>query len=591
MKVSAFLTAVAVSFVATSAVGQSAGGEVEPGPEATILGHVNKFRQADPDPRSLTVPEDFQVELVARDLGNARMLAISDEGRVYVTRRTEGDVQLLTDRDGDGVYEGKQTVASRPNMHGIAIDGSTMYLVTIKELYQTDIGPDGGLGPLQLIVDDLPDAGQHPNRTLGVGPDGRIYISVGSTCNACAENNPENATIVRIRADGTGRQIFASGLRNTIGFDWNPRDGALWGLDHGIDWLGDEVQPEEVNHIVQNGTYGWPYVWGADGENPQDYPPGGLTMDDWKAISTPMVLGYTAHAAPMQMAFNRGTNFPAEMQGDIFAAYRGSWNREAPAGYEVVRIRFGEDGQAQSAEPFLTGFLQQIEGETAWTGRPTGLAFAPDGTMLVTDPENGALYRISYAGGNAAATPLRSAEVSPADRPQPLALERISAGAAADMQVKASFTEGDAIPRAHSAYGENISPALSWTEGPAGTQSYAIIVEDPDAGTPAPIVHWLAWNIPADVVRLPEGMGGGPQLTDPEGMRQGITARGSLGWFGPRPPAGDPPHNYHFQIFALDRQLDLLPRAGRDEVIAAMKGHVLGRGELIGTYAHGDAEP
>ena len=576
------------ALVASPAYAQSGGSSnAGPGPEATVIGHVNKFKQLDPDPAALRVPEGFRVDLVARDLGNARMLAVADDGTVYATRRAEGDVIQLLDANKDGTFEGFRTIATRPNMHGIAIDGRTMYLVTIKDLWSAPIRPDGSLGTLKLIVDDLPDAGQHPNRTIAVGPDGKLYISVGSTCNACAENNPENATVVRMNTDGTGRQVFASGLRNTIGFDWNPATGQLWGLDHGVDWLGDDVQDSEINRIDQNGIYGWPYVLGtAPIENPQDRPPAGLTMDDWRRMTTLPVLGHTAHSAPMQMAFDRGTGFPREMQGDVFAAYRGSWNREAPSGYEVVRIRFGADGQAQRVEPFVTGWLKTVDGQIGWTGRPTGLAFEPSGAMLVGDPENGALYRVSHTGQGAAAPLARARMTEGRDTARPIASKEPALAGRGTLSVRSSdFRAGGAIPTVHSAYDQNLSPALAWSGAPAGTRAYAIVAEDPDAGTPQPIVHWLAWNIPVGTTSLPGGVDGGPQLVEPKGMRHGVTQRGTLGWFGPRPPVGSRPHGYHLQVFALDQELDLLPGATREELVSAMAGHMLAKGEVVGTYA------
>src|SRR5690606_20186713 len=137
-------------------------------------------------------------------------------GHLYATRRTEADVIRLEDHDGDGKYEDFTVVAARPGMHGLAFHEDTAYLVTVNEVYTAPVAEDGSLGDLTMIIDDLPDGGQHPNRTLAIGPDGKLYITVGSTCNACAETNPENATIVRANLDGTGRTIFASGLRNTI---------------------------------------------------------------------------------------------------------------------------------------------------------------------------------------------------------------------------------------------------------------------------------------------------------------------------------------------------------------------------------------
>lgn len=198
---------------------------------------------------------------------------MADDGSIYVSRREQGDVLLLKDADGDGKADGEpKVVATRPGTHGIAIKGKKFYLATVKEVFSADIKPDGGLGPLTMIVGDLPDSGQHPNRVVEVGPDGMLYLSVGSTCNACSESNPENAAMLRMSPDGKSRTIFASGLRNTIGYDWHPQTGELWGLDHGIDFLGDEVQPEELNKLELGKKHGWPHVWGGRRHQPPKHP-------------------------------------------------------------------------------------------------------------------------------------------------------------------------------------------------------------------------------------------------------------------------------------------------------------------------------
>ena len=260
---------------------------------------------------ALKAPEGFKVSVFARELKNTRVIAVAPDGTVYLSRRDQGDVLMLRDTTGDGAADGTPvTVANRPNAHGLAIHDGKLYIVTVKELFVADIKADGTLGPLEMLVGDLPDSGQHPNRTMAFGPDGMLYLSVGSTCNACNESNPENATMLRLSPDGKTRTIFASGLRNTIGFDWEPTTGELWGLDHGIDYLGDDAQPEELNKIEAGKKYGWPHVWGDGGINPQSTPVGDLTKDEWKAQSVPMVLGYTAHAAPMQMVFATGGAFP-----------------------------------------------------------------------------------------------------------------------------------------------------------------------------------------------------------------------------------------------------------------------------------------
>jgi Raf kinase inhibitor-like YbhB/YbcL family protein len=581
--------------------------------DVTIVGHVLEPAPLDPTPARLdrlALPPGFEISIFAEGLVNPRMIAVADDGTLYVTRRAVGDVLMLRDTDGDGRADEQARVASRPMMHGIAIDGDTVWLTTIEDVYRATRAQDGTLGPLELVVDDLPAGGQHPNRMIVVGPDGKLYVTVGSTCNACGETDARNATMLRIEPDGSYATIFASGLRNTIGYGFEPQTGALWGMDHGIDWLGDNEQHEELNRIVEGAKYGWPYVY-ADGKfNPQDYPPGGIGMDEWAAESTDPVGLYTPHAAPMQLAFYTGNAFPEAYRGDAFVAMRGSWNRNPPSGYEVVRIDF-QDGRPVGFEPFVTGFLiEDADGASGWgyLGRPVGLAQGPDGALYLGDDSNGVIYRIAYVGDAdadaaglaptnadgaeigmlAAAAETGAAETDAADTGtgdagSELAITQLAEGGGALGVTSAAFGGDQSIPDIHAAEQQNVSPPLDWSEGPDGTRSYVLIVEDPDAPG-APFVHWLAYNIPADVTDLREGMPHAPQLALPEGTRQGANDHGSTGWFGMKPPTGAPAHRYHFQVFALDTQLDLAHGADRAGLVEAMRGHVLAAGELVGTY-------
>lgn len=537
----------------------------------------------------LQLPEGFTIEPFASGLGNARILAVAEDGTVYVSRREEGDVFMLRDADGDGKADAAPvTVATLPQAHGLAVHEGKLYIVTVKELFVGDIQDDGTLGALTMLLGDQPDAGQHANRVLQFGPDGMIYLSVGSTCNACNESNAENATILRIAPDGQSRIIFASGLRNTIGYDWDRETGELWGLDHGIDFLGDEVQPEELNRIEQGKQYGWPHIWGTDGVNPQSTPPGGITKEQWAEQSTPMVIGYTAHAAPMQFKFYDGASFPAEYRGDAFATMRGSWNRSPASGYEIVRVDF-EGGKPVSIEPFVTGFLTD-EG-TTHIARPVGLAVANDGALLMADDANGVIYRIAYTGSDASG---EEASAAPAEAMEqqasagvgvPLALEREETAAEGTLDVmSADIDPNAAIPQRHSEYADGLSPQLSWS-AVEGALSYAIVMEDPDAKPITPFVHWVAWNIPGALTELPDGLQEQARLTEPEGMMQGLNSAGRHGYMGPKPPVGDPPHHYHFQILALDTMLDLPAIADRDALLEAVAGHVIAKGHLVGTYA------
>ncbi len=446
-------------------------------------------------------------------------MAVSDDGTVYVTRRSVGDVVMIkTGKDGKAETP---VVASRDKMHGIAIKGSQMWLATVADVYVTDIKADGTLGELQRIINDLPDAGQHPNRTMGVGPDGMLYISVGSTCNSCTESRPESATILQASPDGKKRRIFASGLRNTIGFDWRPGTSELYGWDQSFDFIGDEVPAEEINKIEDGKYYGWPHVMEDNKPNPINAQDNTVKIAEWLEKSTPMALGYKAHSAGIQMAFARS----GEFAGDAFVALRGSWNAKPARGYEVVRIAF-EDGKATKVIPFLTGFLQGANtSQPTVSGRPAGLAFLPDGSMLVGS-DTSVIYRITGPGfapvKEAAASNPASLSKSKPETPDQLAGELLKASESAELKVTSSdFASDEPIPFKHSAYGENVSPQLKWANAPKGTKSFAIMMEDPDAAQPKPFVHWLAYNIPADVTSLQAGLSTTPRLLKPKDVLQG----------------------------------------------------------------------
>jgi Raf kinase inhibitor-like YbhB/YbcL family protein len=554
--------------------------------------HVFKPAKVDATPERLAqikAPPGFKVTLFAHGLKNARIIAVAPNGDIYVSRRDQGDVVLLK-MNAKGEEDGSPVVvANRSGAHGLAIRSNKLYLATVKQLFVADIKPDGHLGPLTLLIKDLADAGQHADRTIAFGPDGQLYISVGATCNACNEDNPENATMLRATPDGKTRRIFATGLRNTIGFDWNPTTGELWGLDNGIDFLGDDSQPEELNKIEFGKQYGWPHVYGAGDINPQSTPPGDISKEEWKARSTPQVLGYTPHAAPMQLVFYTAHAFPTEYVGDAFATMRGSWNRAKASGYEIVRIHF-VNGQPQSIQPFVYGFL--TDNGTTHIARPMGLAVARDGSLLMADDANGGIFRIAYAGSPAsnAQLPLTptspAAMVGPASKAfgVPLAKDRPETHTSGALSVSSSdFSANGMMPLAASEYAEAASPQLTWSAVP-NARSYAVIMEDPDATPQAPVVHWVMWNIPTSLTHLPQGVQKQGRLSDPAGVLQGRNTRGSLGYTGPHAPVGDPEHHYHLQIFALDGTVDVPAGSDRDTLLSKMAGHVIAQGELIGRY-------
>ncbi len=378
----------------------SASAQKQPKVEQSFSDHI--FRPAEEKPNDkyiagLKLPVGFKIAKFADELEKPRMMAVADNGDVYVTRRDpQNDVWLLRDTNGDGVADEKKQIAKIQDVHGIAIREGKIYLAAIRNLYVADIQADGTFGAMKTLYSDLPDAGQHANRTLAFDKKGDLFLSVGSTANATWEGNKENATILRVKADGSGRAIFASGLRNTIGFDLNPQTGEMSGMDHGIDWLGDDSQKEELNHIVEGKKYGWPFVFEDGKRNPADNPQEYLKVswEEYAKQCEAPVMTYDAHSAPMNLLFYTGSQFPEEYRSSAFITLHGSWNRDKPSGYKIVRLKF-KDGKPIAFEDFLTGFL--VNGNSGQFGRPVGLAMAKDGSLLVSDDSGGVIYRISYS--------------------------------------------------------------------------------------------------------------------------------------------------------------------------------------------------
>lgn len=350
---------------------------------------------------TIELPEGFSIDLYATGIPDARSMARSPSGVLYVGTRRAGDVYAVVDSDGDHRADRVETIASGLSMpNGVAFRDGSLYVAEVNRVLRYD-GIDervlaGEEAPEPVVVaDDYPSDRHHGWKYIAFGPDGWLYVPVGAPCNICDPEEPIYATITRLRAEAEDpsktREIYAEGVRNTVGFTWHPETGDLWFTDNGRDWLGDDRPPDELNRAPEKGLhFGYPYCHGDDIPDPELGSEG--VCDDY--VAPAQKLG--PHVAALGPEFYTAEMFPAEYRGHLFIAEHGSWNREDPIGYRVMLVRL-DGNDAASYEPFATGWLAGPEEEDAW-GRPVDLELLPDGSMLVSDDKAGAIYRITYGG-------------------------------------------------------------------------------------------------------------------------------------------------------------------------------------------------
>lgn len=350
----------------------------------------------------IKLPPGFKISLFASGLNQPREMCISPSGTVFVGSKIndKGVIYALPDKNQDGVADEVIVIGRglfppkglwQPN--GVALKDGALYVAEINRIIRFDDIENHLKDPPAPVVvaGDLPDKTHHGWKYIRFGPDGRLYWPQGAPCNVCQPQAPIFGTLSSMNADGTGREILATGIRNTVGFDWDPKTKKLWFTDNGRDMLGDDLPPDELNFAPNKGMhFGFPYRWGENQKDPKfgDLAPAGLTF-------TPPAMCLGPHVASLGLRFYTGNSFPREYRGNVFIAEHGSWNRSKKIGYRVTLVTMDGD-RAVKYQPFATGWLNDATQEVS--GRPVDIGITKDGAMLVSDDYGGNIYRISYTG-------------------------------------------------------------------------------------------------------------------------------------------------------------------------------------------------
>jgi len=337
----------------------------------------------------IKLPPGFEISVFASDVEDARSMALGEKGTLFVGTRSKGDVYAIAN---DGRRATKVTkIATGLNMpNGVAIRDGALYVAEVSKVWRYD-GIEASLPKVPkpaLVYDKYPGERHHGWKFIRFGPDGWLYVPVGAPCNICDREAPY-ASITRLKPDGSAMEVYARGIRNTVGFDWDPRTKELWFTDNGRDMMGDDMPSDELDHAPRSGMhFGYPYCHQGDTPDPE------FGKDHPCSEFTPPAAKLGAHVASLGLRFYTGNMFPAEYRDRVFIAEHGSWNRSKKSGYRVVSARI-EDGKAVDVKPFAEGWLDAAS-DQAW-GRPVDVQVMPDGALLVSDDQSGAIYRITYA--------------------------------------------------------------------------------------------------------------------------------------------------------------------------------------------------
>lgn len=340
--------------------------------------------------QQLTVPKGFKLSVYADNVANARAMALAENGTLFVGSAQEGKVYALTDDNQDGIADRRYIVAENLYLPvGVAYNKGSLYVTAVNRIVRFDnINQHLGekIEPV-VITDKLPSDKHHGWKYLRFGADGKLYTAVGAPCNICEPKENIYGSLVRLNADGSELEILANGIRNTVGFDWQPDTHALFFNDNGRDHLGDDSPADELNVWTKKGEhFGYPYCHGGDTLDPE------FGANKKCADYTAPVWQYQAHIAPLGMRFYTGRQFPSDYHKQLLVAQHGSWNRTEPQGYQVVLIKF-KDGKAIAEQSLISGWLTP-SGNVL--GRPVDILTLPDGSVLISDDQRGMIYKLTY---------------------------------------------------------------------------------------------------------------------------------------------------------------------------------------------------
>ena len=357
---------------------------------ATLVPTVTSNLPASSIP-GIQLPPGFQISVYARGLKIPRFMTMGPNGVLLVANRGSNSVVALI--PGSSPTHAAKSLTLVSGLHdptSLDMHGGYLYIGEGSSIARVQLGNDLKAGPVERMITGLPDGGQHGTRTVLIGPDNHIYVSIGSDCNVCQESNPYRAAVWVFNLDGSSGRLYAKGLRNAVGMQVNPWTNQIWVTNNGRDLMGDNTPPETVYTLIDQGDYGWPRCHAGDIPDPQF----GQSPNACQGVQKPLV-SMQAHSAPLGLAFypTNVKQFPMQYQNSLYIAFHGSWNRSVPTGYKVVRVPLKDGGVAGPAEDFARGWLQ---GNSSVTGRPAGVTVAPDGSLFVSDDTHSVIYHIWY---------------------------------------------------------------------------------------------------------------------------------------------------------------------------------------------------